>query len=203
MIKRLSCCAIAFFLILTALPARAHKVNIFAFVQGDTIHTESGYSKSRRVRHGTVEVRNAADNALLLSGTTDVNGSFSFPIPREAKAAGMDILLVLLAGQGHRSEWVVKSTEYGSGERNAGVPSVTPSVSSSDDMSSSAGNLEGMDALVEKAVRKAVSEELGVLRKMLAEMHSGEPGMREIIGGLGYFVGIIGIVAYVRSRRPE
>jgi len=57
--------------------ALAHKVNVFAWIEGDTVHTESKFSGGRRAKGATVEVYDAAD-LLLLSGKTDDRGCFSF-----------------------------------------------------------------------------------------------------------------------------
>ena len=42
-----------------AAPASAHRVSIFAWVEGDMIRTESGFASGRPVKQGTVEVRDA------------------------------------------------------------------------------------------------------------------------------------------------
>ena len=51
--------------------ASAHRVNIFAFVDGDAVQVECGFNRSQKVKQGTVEVFDATTGALLLQGTTD------------------------------------------------------------------------------------------------------------------------------------
>jgi nickel transport protein len=36
---------------------------------------------------------------------------------------------------------------------------------------------------------------------MLVEQHESGPGFADILGGLGYFAGLFGIAAYLKSRR--
>lgn len=36
--------------------ASAHRVNIFAFVDGDAVQVECGFNRSQKVKQGTVEV---------------------------------------------------------------------------------------------------------------------------------------------------
>jgi nickel transport protein len=36
---------------------------------------------------------------------------------------------------------------------------------------------------------------------MLAETRQSGPGFRDIVGGIGYILGLVGIAAYVHSRR--
>ena len=83
----LICCLASFSL------AHAHKVTIFAWTEGETVHTESKFSGGKRVQGGKVEIFDSK-GALLLDGLTDSNGKFSFKAPR---IADMNIVLE----QGH------------------------------------------------------------------------------------------------------
>ena len=89
------------FFFLGVSPVRAHKVMIFAWVEGDTIFTESKFSGGKRVRKGDVTVYGLKGNRLL-KGKTDEQGRFSFKIPEKTA-----LKIVLLAGMGHRAEWTV------------------------------------------------------------------------------------------------
>ncbi|MDX9819555.1 MAG: carboxypeptidase regulatory-like domain-containing protein [Desulfococcus multivorans] len=85
--------------------ALAHKVNLFAYVEGGKIHTESYFPDGRMVEGGTVRVFDSADT-LLLEGTTDTGGLFSFPIPKVD-----DLTIVIDAGMGHKNSFQLKRTE--------------------------------------------------------------------------------------------
>jgi len=74
------CLALAATLCMAAV-SEAHKVNIFAYVDGDRIVTDSGYSRTKRVYDGEVEVYDAASGALLLNGKTDTEARFPLVIP--------------------------------------------------------------------------------------------------------------------------
>ena len=65
--------------------ASAHRVNIFAFVDGDAVQVECGFNRSQKVKQGTVEVFDATTGARLLQGTTDDNGVFRFPVTAELR----------------------------------------------------------------------------------------------------------------------
>lgn len=187
--------------------AEAHKVNIFAYVDGNVIHTSSGYSKSRRVQSGTVEVRDSATGKVLLTGTTDTQGHFSFPVPEQARSGHMDLDLVILAGQGHRGVWKMPYEEYNSSSNvenstgklveNTNADGVETTVGSGDnDVAVSRGELEDV-------IRQVVREEVGGIRVMIADMRNEDPGLPEVLAGIGYLFGIAGLIAWVRSRRPR
>lgn len=91
--------------------AHAHRVNIFAWAESGQIHTESTFSGGKQARHAQVNVLDASGKTLV-SGKTDKHGAFSFPIPPEALKSRTDLRLELVAGQGHRGEWVITAQEY-------------------------------------------------------------------------------------------
>ncbi|GAB7023082.1 hypothetical protein [Salidesulfovibrio brasiliensis] len=174
----------------------AHKVNIFAYVDGDSIVTDSGYSRSRRVNGGTVKVF-GPDGQELASGTTDAEGHLELPIPEEAKGGSMDLKLVLYAGEGHGAEWTVRASELG------GTPEATaePVITATETTAPANIDAEALAPLVQKAVDKALKRELAPVKSMLADLHDKGPGMSEIFGGIGWLVGLGGLFAYARSRR--
>ncbi|CCH48815.1 hypothetical protein [Pseudodesulfovibrio piezophilus] len=190
------CIAMAATLCMAAVSS-AHKVNLFAYVDGDSIATDSGYSRSKRVHNGSIEVYDAASGKQLLTGRTDDNGKFDFKIPEEARAKRMDLRLVLKAGSGHQAEWVIHYAEYGAGP----VPFIPEEIGMDAQIPASVTPVAG--TLDTAAVEAIVRRELGPVKQMLAEMHDSGPGMTEILGGIGYIIGLFGIVAYMKSKQSN
>ncbi|MFH1215140.1 MAG: carboxypeptidase regulatory-like domain-containing protein [Pseudomonadota bacterium] len=95
------------FLFLTTLtdPAFAHKVNVFAYVEGDTVYTESFFPDGRPVEGGTIEVLDD-DGKKLLEGKTDMEGKFSFVLP-----AREDLTIAINASMGHKNSFVLKKDD--------------------------------------------------------------------------------------------
>ncbi len=90
-------------LLLLPLPsAWAHKVHIFAYLDGETVYTESYFSDGRPVAQGTIEVRDG-DNQPLLTGTTDPQGFFSFPA-----ITGKELVITIIAAMGHKGSFTLK-----------------------------------------------------------------------------------------------
>jgi hypothetical protein len=86
-------------------PAYAHRVNVFAWVEGDTIYVESKFSGGKKVKTGKIIVTDPRGTELV-KGTTNDQGEFSFKIPKKT-----DLKIVLLAGTGHRAQWTIPATE--------------------------------------------------------------------------------------------
>jgi len=78
-------------------PALAHKVTIFAWVEGDTVFTESKFSGGKRAVNAPVVIY-GRDGKKLLEGKTDNKGEFSFKIPEIT-----DLRVVLNATMGHKA----------------------------------------------------------------------------------------------------
>lgn len=92
-----------------ALPALAHRVNLFAYAEGGTVYTESYFPDGRPVAGGKVLVFDSSDRRLL-EGTTDKDGLFSFRIP------GVDDLrIVIEATMGHKNDFTLKKSEVEAG----------------------------------------------------------------------------------------
>ena len=85
--------------------ADAHRVVVFAWVEGDTVYVESKFSGGKRVKAGEIIVTDPQGNELL-SGRTNENGEFSFKVPKKS-----ELKIILLAGTGHRGEWTIAAGE--------------------------------------------------------------------------------------------
>jgi nickel transport protein len=86
-------------------PAHAHRVNLFAWVEGDTVYVESKFSGGRRVNRGKISVTDSQGTEFL-TGVTNEKGEFSFRVPKKT-----ELKIVLLAGTGHRAEWIIPAGE--------------------------------------------------------------------------------------------
>lgn len=192
--------------------AHAHRVNIFAWVEGDTVYTQSKFSGGRKAMDAKVEVYDDQENRLL-DGRTDKNGEFSFKIPKRSA-----LKVVLIAGAGHKNHWEIPLEEIeaaadtaGSGENTANSQPA-PAQPAADREKPKAGPAASaplaqldpaMVRQIETVVEKAVERKLTPVTRMLAESMDPDPSLKDILGGLGYILGLVGIAAYVQSRKGK
>lgn len=196
-----------------AAPALAHRVNVFAYVEGNDVHVECSYSRSDRVRFGEITVKNAATGQVYLTGKTDDKGNFVFPVPTAARNEKADLDITLKAGEGHQNNTSVKAEEYLSAapaEQSAApaAPAATttavstPAVTAAVPAPAAAAVAVPMDkAALQAVVEQAVEVKIAPIRKMLLDQEEKGPGLVEIAGGIGWLVGIAGLLAYVRCRK--
>ena len=184
----------------TASTVYAHRVNIFAWVDGDMVRTQSKFSGGRTVNEGRVNVYDMNGN-LLLKGTTDGNGEFSFKIPQKTA-----LRIELQAGMGHQNEWIIHENEIGKlPEAESVTASDHPEVSVDNyehkavEMTSTDLNREELRQIIEDSVER----QLKPVIKMLADQSDQTPGISEILGGIGYIIGLVGIAAFFKSRNKR
>ena len=194
-----------FFLAFTLLcqaPALAHRVNVFAFVEGNDVVVECSYSKSKRVKNGLITVFDASSKTELLQGTTDDEGLFRFPVPQQARLSGSNLRILLEAGEGHQNDWIVEAHEF-LGEKTPATDTPEPAVtteSGSGESSPSRSETVLTRSDVEEVVGRLLDAKLAPIRRSLLEQSQRGPGLQEIIGGIGWIFGLVGIAAYFKSR---
>jgi nickel transport protein len=189
-------------------PARAHRVLVFAYAEGDTIHTESKFVSDTPVRQGKILVLDAKTGRELLTGQTDDQGKFSFKIPAAAAAEKMDLKIVTEAAMGHRGEWLLKADSYLGGAKPASGPApapkapITPAATVSPAApEAKAANLD--QQALEVALNKALERQLAPINERLAELSMHRTTLTEILGGIGYILGFFGLWAYFQSKRQK
>jgi len=167
----------------------AHKVYIFAWTEGDMIHSES-FSGNKRIKFGLIKVYDMSGN-LLLEGKTDVNGNFSFENPKKS-----ELKIVLEAGMGHRADYVLGEEDI---EQTTAKESSFRTVEA-DIHKSSNGGLNEQD--IRRIMEEVIDDRLNTFSKRLQRMEEEKnPKFTEIIGGIGYIIGIMGIIIYIKSRK--
>jgi nickel transport protein len=185
--------------------SNAHGVYVFAWVVGDTVFVESKFSGGKKVNAGKIIVTDSR-GAELLSGTTNDQGEFSFKVPKRT-----ELKIVLLAGAGHRAEWTIPVSEIDvsdkktapTHEKNAETRPLASSKSKDEPEASQ--KMVPLSGLTEKdlqsAVEEALEKKLQPVMKMLAEFKQEGPTVKDIFSGIGYIMGLVGIAAYIHSRK--
>ncbi len=111
-------------LLLLATAAHAHRVNVFAWVEDGMVRIEGTLGGGKKAKNSELKVLNAATGEVLLTGQTDQEGLFSFPVPVEMGEAGLRV--VLEAGPGHRAEWLLGAEEMRTTKAQRDRPATGP-----------------------------------------------------------------------------
>lgn len=184
-------------------PALAHRVNIFAWPDGDSIAVECAFSRGSPVKGGEIVVHDAEDGAELLRGRTDDRGTFRFPIP-ERMRGGHGLRIVILAGEGHRNEWLMEASEAAASASAPATEATAPARAVSAAPAPEPAEEPARAATpedVRRIVNAALEAGLAPLRREMAARNAAGPNLRDVIGGVGWILGLAGIAAYFRRRR--
>ena len=182
----------------------AHKVNVFAFVEGDKLVVDGYLSGGTKTQNAGVQVYDSTGGKLA-EGKTNSKGVCEFSLG-SMKSDSRSLKVVLEADMGHRGEYVVELPEplrniktADVGQRLESGPAALTSVDSGssqsldqkklDDMAKYLGPI--MDQKLEPLVQMLAQQE-----RMLIQQQSGAPRLNEIAGGIGWIIGLAGIAAF-------
>ena len=192
--------------------ASAHKVSVFAWVEGNTVYVQSKFGGGRKPKGAPVEVYNDRGD-LILSGVTNDQGEFSFKVKAKEKT---EMKIVLLAGMGHRAEWTIPAGDFDSDDTQrlpqVAPPNTTPVESDAPMQMKATVSDSGPSRLtdtsdcltadeIQTIIDGTLDRKLKPVMKMLAESRDSGPSIRDILGGIGYILGLVGIAMYFRYRR--
>lgn len=174
--------------------ALAHRVTIFAWVDGDTVYTQSRFSGGKAVINGDVFVYNSQGNQLL-AGKTDPAGEFTFKLPGKT-----DLRVVLNAGMGHGNEWILSADDIDPAGKKAN--STRPSISSIKPILPPAPAPDRLTRDdIKSIVDSSIDNKLKPMMKLISELRNDDPSFTDIMGGIGYIIGLIGLAAYFHARK--
>jgi len=186
-------------------PALAHRVSIFAWVQGDTVHTQSNFMGGKRPDQALVEVFDETGN-LLLKGKTDTEGLFSFHAPKIS-----DMQIVLTAGMGHRAVWALSREDFQEtvveSDHNQKINAVPQREFHESDPKTPKNHRSpesGLSAVeITALVESALDKKLKPLMDKITALNENRISLSDILGGIGYIVGLVGLAAYMQYRRKR
>ncbi|MBN2450906.1 MAG: hypothetical protein JXR77_10985 [Lentisphaeria bacterium] len=194
-------------LFIAASPVRAHKLNLFASVEGTEIVGYAYLSGGTRVRNTPLRLL-GPDGRELGNLRTDGEGAFRF-----TARIRCDHMLVLDMGDGHRAEWLIEAAELppdlpplGPVPETAAVARTTEPARAEPGPSAGAAP-GGAGYGQEEDLRRMLREELGPLQHQIGryreevQAFQRQVRLHDVLGGVGMLLGAAGISAYVLGRR--
>lgn len=173
--------------LLLPMQAHGHKIHVFAWVSGDTVTVESTFFGNHPLVKSSITVKNSQTRELVLQGTGDKKGIFSFTIPPAVKEKAADLRITVSGGEGHQAEWLMPASEYLADTSIHPLPQKQVADS----------------AELKKMLQEVLEQELAPIKRSIAKANDKTPGFRDIMGGIGYLLGLAGLVAWLRNREPK
>jgi len=182
--------------------AIAHKVMIFAYLEGDTVYTESKFSGGKKVTGGKIIVRDLKGNQLL-EGKTDNNGEFFFKLPEKTA-----LKIILKAGMGHTASWIIPLNEIEelitTDKEEKANSNETKALKQKTDITEFNIPLPGLtEKKIKILIEKALDKKLKPLMKILINIQEKKPDIHDIFSGIGYIFGLFGVAVYILSGKKN
>jgi nickel transport protein len=197
-------------LVLSGNPCDAHKVKMFASAEGEIITGYVYYTTGGKPKNVTVLVQDSVGNPLG-EVTTNEEGEFTFTAD-----AKRDYVFVLELSDGHRTSFTVTADELPDS-----LPSVDTDLCAVPQEKQNSVKEELMTLAsqkttpakeeiptsipfeeIEDIVNKAVSKQIRPLREQL-EGYEEKIRLHDILGGLGYIIGLMGLGYFLGARRKR
>lgn len=184
-------------------PAKAHRLNVFCWVNGGSATCECSFSTGRAVHNATMDVIAAQTGKILLTGRTDNTGTFTFSIPEAAREQAWDLKVLCTSTMGHASSWTIRAQEHAPDSASKGTAAQSPD----EDPGATAGSAPEavqISRLTRKELRdmiaSAVSSQLEPVHRELSRLRTPRTNVQDILGGVGYIFGIMGVIMFFKSR---
>ena len=161
-------------LLLATCIANAHDLEITATIAGNEVQGKVFYPSGESANYTEVKAFDH-DGKILTETKTDGQGRFSVPTPND-----FPVTITAETEDGHRDEIRLDLPEHHAAPHAESEHSHTHS-----------------DEISEERVRAIVQEELRPLHEQLAEQ-SSRTRARDIFGGIGYIVGVFGLIVLLK-----
>jgi len=165
--------------------AHAHRVNLFAWYDGKMILAEGYFSGGTKAMNSKILVLDSGGKEVF-HGMTDKKGKFSYKPPGNG-----EYRLVLEAGMGHRAEALVSVKDI---ESEGTAPEAGQAAE--DAHKGTVANAE---------LEQILDRKLNPIKEQLLRL--AEQGdricFRDVVAGLGYIAGLMGLAIYFTHRRRK
>ncbi|BCP54824.1 hypothetical protein K32_34410 [Kaistia sp. 32K] len=170
-------------LALLVAPASAHRLKVFASAIGGNIEGEAYFVGSGPAADISVTLRDNAGKPLQ-TGMTGADGRFALPV-----SATGDVQVIVDAHDGHIARFTV-----------AGDAAAPPAAPPSPEGAAAPAAAPAQATVPLAEIELAVARKVAPLAEQIDALESSLR-LRDIIGGVGYIVGLFGLLAFVKSRR--
>ena len=173
--------------------ARAHKVNLYAYAEGGKLVGEGYFSGGRKAQNAVVKLL-GPEGKLLGQTKTDTKGAFSIAFPPGVAP----LKLVLVAGEGHKGEFILRAEDLGVSKKETQAPEVN-----APEMDAPAKAAQVDLAALENHLGRLLDRKLAPIQARLNRLarEGDQVTLKDVVGGLGWILGLVGLAAFFMSRR--
>ena len=172
---------------ITSSQAYAHRMKVFAWVDGQAIEGEVYFSGGQKANDSTIDI--LVDQNVIATTKSNTEGVFRFE-----DLAAFDYVIRADAGQGHIVTYTVSASEFAFDDPALATHSQVDTRAVNASSASASASLT--PAQLEQAIAKAIRP----LREQI-DQYEAKVRMHDILGGVGYIFGVFGLFIWFRARR--
>lgn len=165
-------------------PAQAHKMKVFASATGAVISGYAYFTGDSRAIQSKVTMA-GPDRGLVFEGLTDDLGQFAFQAIQR-----MDHLITVESGDGHMASFTISAAELPDSLPDSGTAPMPASI-----------QVDGT-ADLRTLVDQSIARQIRPLREQL-DAYQQKIWWHDVIGGIGYIVGLAGLAFGLANRKPR
>ena len=193
------------FLLCSSTAANAHRLNVFAYSQAHEILCRDKFP-GRQTRTRRRRSRLNRGRGGLLTAKTEQDGKVCMALPDGFELAPLTV--IVNAGEGHQNQWKLRKEDFSLGaDSNTAVSTVKLEILNKEAETNTASpkiySQEELDAALKTAREQTEMQVISPLRKQLAEAQQPKITWRDIVGGLGWCLGLGGLFAWISTRRQK
>ncbi len=168
--------------------AYGHKIRVFAYTEGHFIKGETAYSGGRPAKNVSITVMDDRSGKTLLTTSSDHDGQFQLLMPENAHFASSALTVIVNDGSGHRAQWKMTDEES--------LPAAPPPVHLAQQKDATLPD----EARIQQIIDESLDRKLRPIIRQLKKNNLRQVTVQDIIGGLGYIIGLAGVAAYLQAR---
>ncbi len=172
-------------ILLLANPVQAHKIKIFAMAEGTVVNGYAYAPGGVRLPHDKVEIFDG-NKQKLAEVETDGNGAFSFSPQKRS-----DLHFEMDTGDGHRTSFMIQAAELPASLPADNTVAAQPLSPPPRQPVAATSSQDALAALIDVTVARNIRP----LREQI-ESYEEKVRLHDILGGIGYILGLAGIAAY-------
>ncbi len=196
-----------FWLILSLSPdlAHSHRVNLFVVREGERVYGEAFFADGKPCRNCSIEVfllKESKEGPHLASGKTNEEGKFELKVKEKGA-----LFIKLIAGEGHSAvEKLSALTDEPTNEAHKKQPLPQEFKTKKTKPGQAMAPSIDQEAL-KQMLRGTISQELSPLRESLRTSYFdlkkelNRLWLRDILSGLSYIFGILGVIAWFKAKK--
>lgn len=183
--------------------ACAHRLNVFAYSQAHELCVETSFQGGKPARGADVRVMTDEGN-VFLTAKSEQDGKVCMALPDGFEPAPLTV--IVNAGEGHQNQWKLSKEDFFiPAESKTAVSTVKLALTNQEippkTVSQKIYSQEEFDAALKAAREQTETQVIAPLRRQLAAAQQPKITWRDIVGGLGWCLGLGGLFAWITTRR--